>query len=204
MKADVLDVIDLSDLTHYRTYHRPALAGREFVLRIMTHRSGAVVFRHTLLVDALKQALSWCHKGEWIELRDFEGKVLVSRVRFARLLRAASGDYGIPSKERPYMVQGPTINPTFMEEYWTVDLLKALDYAVHWQSNCDGPYWAEVRAPNGKLVLPRSVVMELYHASVKAYGGSITVSIIRTTDKFFVGPGFCMQLGEVVESRRIV
>lgn len=199
--------LDLGDLRHYRTYHRPAKEGREFILRIGTQHSGVVEVRAPLVIAGVKQALSWRTKAKWAELLDFERTVVLSRARVARLWRAAAGEYGKPAKKAPYIVRGPTLNPTFMETFWTVDLFMAVDYASYWQSLCEGPYWCEVRGPNGKIVLSRLPIERMYHAEVKGSGGSITETVIRVggpNGKCMVGPGICIPMGEVIAHRQVV
>jgi len=198
---------DHGDLRHHRTYHREAKEGREFILRVRTKKRGIVELGAKLVIDAVSLALKWRSKADWAELLDFERKTVLSGTRVARLWRAAAGEYGRPTKEHPYIVRGPTINPTFMEEFWTLDLLKAVDYAYYWQSLCEGPYWCEVRGPNGNIVLSRMPIERMYHAEVKGYGGSIVTMVVSVggpNSKAYVGPGVYIPIGEVNEYRKIV
>jgi hypothetical protein len=176
-------------------------------LRLQTCRSGILETRAPLLIDAVKQALTWRTKARWAEILDFERKMVLSRARLGRLWRAAAGSYGRPTKDKPFIVCGPTINPTFMEEYWTLDLLKAVDYAYDWQGYGEGPYWCEVRGPDGRIVLPRCPIEMMHRAEVKSYGGSIVEMIIQVggpDSTCLVGPGFCIPQGKVLEYRKIV
>ena len=165
------------------TYHRPALDGREFMMRLKLLEGSQIIgWQHKFFVDAVKQVLRWRSHAKWAEIVDYEGKAIISRTRMARLWRAADEEYGKPTIPTPYRVRAEVICPGIIHEYLTLSLANAINYASWWHENgWDDPAWVEVRGPNGRIVVSRMLSLRMYHGEVKAYGGSIVTSMIEVS-----------------------
>jgi hypothetical protein len=187
------------DIGLYQTYHKEALKGREFVLVVEFSQRFGLGFerKYRKLMDALATALRWCGKARSIRIVDFEKKPIVSDLIIERLWAAKRNCYGVPSNQKQFVVSGPTINPEFIEDYYSMNILQAVDFATDWLDNSwDEPYWVLLRGPDGRVILPRQAIRRMYHAEVKATGGSISEHIVRVVP--------FLSNAQVLSSRKVV
>lgn len=192
------------DVKDNRSYHRSALPGREACLSVRHGREGNPSVIRGNLVDLLKVALPYAGKVYSASIVDYRGKVVVTPRLMTMFWAAELGCFGTGSDTAPYTITGPTINPTFLEQYHSIDLFGALDFAVWWAGSDEDPYWIRLRGPNGRLIMSPKTVEGLYHSSFGAAGGSITVSLVRPSNNILVGDGVAIRLPEVLSSTRIV
>ncbi|MFC1720752.1 hypothetical protein ACFL0K_00655 [Patescibacteria group bacterium] len=170
--------MDKSNSVHdHHTYHRKTIPGREFkVCFSIFGLTFFVPFKIAKLIDAVRLSLSLWSIVSWVEILDYEGNILLGRKRLAHLCHIARNHRG------NFEVFGPTINPTFIEAYVSNDLLSAIDFALDWIDNSwDNPYWVKIAKSNSKMVLPSHCIEKMYHANVRASGGSIHTCVIDTS-----------------------
>ena len=170
------------DVEGYSTYHKKALNGRGFLLNVCAPRKDRIIrFTSLMLMELIARMLMWGGRALWASIHDFEGNVVVSPWTARRIWNAAGGKYGRPTNSSPIIVCGPTLNPTFIEEYTSQSFLKAIDFAAYWLDDAwDGPYWVHVIGPNGRIILSNRELHRMYHAEMHASGWTITESIIQT------------------------
>ncbi|HCR52447.1 TPA: hypothetical protein DIV48_02240 [Candidatus Kaiserbacteria bacterium] len=185
-----------NDVESYGSYPKKALNGRSFVLRVCLPQKDKIIqVQNRLLMELVAHLLMWGGRAQWAGIYSFEGKIVVSPWTTRRVWDAARGGYGLPTKVASFVVCGPTLNPTFIENYTSQSLLNAINFAYQWLDWGEGPYWARVIGPDGRIILTRHEVRQMYHAEMRAAGWTITESLIQTDGSL---------LGKVFSERRVV
>ncbi len=188
------------DVKASRTYHRKAIDGREFLLRMRLPNGNIAVWKHKLIMDALKHAIAWRRPALWAEVLDYEHNPVISKTMMRRLWWAADHGYGRPNRDTPFRVKCE-VYLDFIHEYYSMTLLDAIDFAsFHYDNGWEDTRWTEVRGPNNWVIMPRRVTQRMYHAWFKAAGGSITASLIVVESSFMHG----VQSIKTLEHRVIV
>lgn len=193
------------DVESYGSYHTsPALSGREFEVRVELINGKAMSWKHQFLMDAVRQALDWRRHSRNAKIVDCEGVDIISCTRMRRLWRAAEGCYGTATHQTPYKVLGRAVCNR-LEQYTSMSLINAIDFASGWYHNAsDDPSGVELRGPNNGIVLSQKVVERMYYAELYSIGRTLTVSMVRPSDKVIVGPNGAVRLTEVLWEKRIV
>ena len=194
------------NVNDYQTHHLEAIEGREFVLRVRSPESNQVLqFKYAKLMEAIAEALSWRKKALWARIVDFEARPLISSRLMVQLWAADSGCYGAPSAQTLFVIRGPVINPNDLWEYESANLLGAIDYATYWLNDTfDEPYWVNIRAPGGRMVMGREALKRLYHAEITASGGMLMEYIMKPSDKVVaLADGAVFLLPEIVSQRQL-
>ena len=187
-----------SDAESYSAQHKAALHGRRFILKVCMTNTGKILeFQNRMLMVLVAQLLStWCGKATWAGIWSFEGKPVIEPHTVVKLWAANRCCFGVSSTQMPFIVRGPTLNPTFIEEYTAKNILNAIDFATGWLSNCwKDHYWVKGLGPNGQCIISRREVEQMYHAEMRAAGWSITESVIQADGSL---------LGKKLSERRIV
>lgn len=90
-----------------------------------------------------------------------------------------------------------------MEEYYYSDLLGAMSFAVNWLWQYHDSYWVVLRGPNGKVILGNREVERMYHAEVRASGGSITMMSVQPASYTIVAGRLAVQSPVILSEHRI-
>lgn len=170
----------------------------KLIVRLASHNR-PIGFRGRFLMELVKQALAWRGKALRAHIESFEDKIVVSPKTVSALWAADAACYGRPSARHPFIVRGPTINPTFIEEYTAQNIWNAVRFGAHWIHNSwNEPYWVKVLAPNGTIVVRDSTLQRMYRAEIKAQGGSIVEYIALGPSNMPIGGSIALHVTEVL------
>ena len=195
----------MNNVKNYGVHHAQALVGHGFFLKIGLKDGCVADFYSRGLMKLVNDALSWQGKALWARINDSEGCVVISAQTMDRLWAAVAGRYGVASKEAPFVIRGPTLNPSHVVWYYSLDLFGAVNFTTDWFNNgYDDPYWVTICGPNGRVILGNRELERMYHAEVRGRGASITVMLVRPSDDISISGNCAVRSSVILSEHRVV
>jgi len=112
--------------------------------------------------------------------------------------------FGEPTEDSRFTVTGPTINPEYLETYYSMNIIDAIDFAVWWLDSSDDPYYVIIHSPDGDVVLTQTVLKKMYYSEVEASGGTISEGVVGIGISFTPELGFNTTMSIIEPFHRIV